>query len=69
MLAPAVECNCGWHNGYECTWWRKQSPSHYGIMDYVNKFEVFHHHLYLSSLKTSFDISYYRDFDQVILNY
>ena len=35
------------------------------LTDYVNKFEVFHQHLNVSSLKTSFDISYYRDFDQV----
>ena len=37
------------------------------LTDYVNKFEVFHQHLYVSSLKTSFDISYYRDFDEVKL--
>ena len=35
------------------------------LTDYVNKFEVFHQHLYVSSLKTSLDISYYRDFDKV----
>ena len=37
------------------------------LTDYVNKFEVFHQHLHVLYLGTSFDISYYRDFDEVKL--
>ena len=36
------------------------------LTDYVNKFEVFHQHLHdVLYLRTSFDISYYRDFDEI----